>query len=213
MKKLKFESIVTLGSLPVIMLLTLGLAACSVPEVDSQYDVRHENVVGAETLSMEITGAVGRELSSVAFTRILREFHNRARGAIAIEVRRFDQSDEQVSNNIGLIVKALRSAGVHASQIIVLPTPPENNLNAVISFTANTVKVPECGAWEKSSAFNWSNTPHENFGCATQRNFGLMVANPGDLKKSQTLSILPNYLTGGSADTGDEAEAEAEAEE
>ena len=50
-----------------------------------------------------------------------------------------------------------------------------------VSFERNLVRLPECAGWNVEPSFNPSNSPHVNFGCATQRNLGMMVANPADL--------------------------------
>lgn len=55
-----------------------------------------------------------------------------------------------------------------------------------VSFTALYVRVPACGeqgtaAWPASIGYEAINTPTSNFGCATQRNLGLMIARPRDL--------------------------------
>lgn len=59
--------------------------------------------------------------------------------------------------------------------------PSEDGEAIVLNYERFTVRVPECGDFSKASPYNPRNTPHTNFGCATQRNLGLMVANPADL--------------------------------
>lgn len=43
------------------------------------------------------------------------------------------------------------------------------------------VSTPACPDWTKPEGDDYTNTPTSNYGCATQTNLGLMVANPGDL--------------------------------
>jgi pilus assembly protein CpaD len=43
------------------------------------------------------------------------------------------------------------------------------------------VTLPPCPDWSRQSGTDFSNLPHSNFGCATQTNLGLMVAEPRDL--------------------------------
>lgn len=50
-----------------------------------------------------------------------------------------------------------------------------------VFFKAYVAEVPECGDWRGSAGFNPDNLPHTNFGCAIQRNVGLMLSDPGDL--------------------------------
>ncbi len=53
--------------------------------------------------------------------------------------------------------------------------------SAVMRHRQWVANVPECGLWSESSTFDAENANAPNFGCATQRNIALMVANPRDL--------------------------------
>lgn len=64
---------------------------------------------------------------------------------------------------------------------VVAQEMPEETGPVNVSYERSYVRLPECRGWWVESSFNPSNSPHINFGCATQRNLGLMVANPGDL--------------------------------
>lgn len=57
-------------------------------------------------------------------------------------------------------------------------TPPNR---AVIAVGRTLVTLPACPNWSKASNSDFANQPSSNFGCATQTDLGLMVANPGDL--------------------------------
>jgi pilus assembly protein CpaD len=50
------------------------------------------------------------------------------------------------------------------------------------------VTLPACPDWSRQSGTDFSNQPHTNFGCATQSNLGLMVAEPKDLVSGRTLA-------------------------
>ena len=50
------------------------------------------------------------------------------------------------------------------------------------------VTLPACPDWSRESGTDFSNQPHSNFGCATQTNLGLMVAEPKDLVRGRTLA-------------------------
>jgi pilus assembly protein CpaD len=49
------------------------------------------------------------------------------------------------------------------------------------------VTLPACPDWSRESGTDFANLPHSNFGCATQANLGLMVADPRDLVRGRTL--------------------------
>jgi pilus biogenesis lipoprotein CpaD len=50
------------------------------------------------------------------------------------------------------------------------------------------VTLPACPDWSRQSGTDFSNQPHSNFGCATQTNLGLMVAEPTDLVRGRALA-------------------------
>ena len=52
---------------------------------------------------------------------------------------------------------------------------------AVVEATRTLVTLPPCPNWSKPSSHDYSNQPSSNFGCATQTDLGMMVANPTDL--------------------------------
>ncbi|MCP4395033.1 MAG: hypothetical protein GY804_12320 [Alphaproteobacteria bacterium] len=75
----------------------------------------------------------------------------------------------------------------------------------VLRFLAYKAKLPKCGAYEAQYNPNKINQPSSNFGCATQRNIGLMASNPKDLIKmrksdgamaTRTADILEKYAAG-----------------
>jgi pilus assembly protein CpaD len=52
----------------------------------------------------------------------------------------------------------------------------------------HVVTLPACPDWSRQSGTDFSNQPHSNFGCATQTNLGLMVAEPKDLVRGRTVA-------------------------
>jgi pilus assembly protein CpaD len=49
--------------------------------------------------------------------------------------------------------------------------------------------APDCGDdWSQNLAANYQNTPYPDFGCASQRNLAVMVANPADLLGPRTMT-------------------------
>lgn len=49
------------------------------------------------------------------------------------------------------------------------------------------VTPPACPDWSRRSGLDYANQPHSNFGCATEANLGLMIANPRDLVRGRKL--------------------------
>lgn len=57
-----------------------------------------------------------------------------------------------------------------------------------VSYMRYVAEAPECGIWPTNLAHDPGNTPYANFGCATQRNFAMHVANPADLLGPRTMT-------------------------
>lgn len=49
------------------------------------------------------------------------------------------------------------------------------------------VTPPACPDWSRRSGLDYSNQPLSNYGCATETNLGLMIANPRDLVRGRGL--------------------------
>lgn len=57
-----------------------------------------------------------------------------------------------------------------------------------VSYMRYVAEGPECGHWPKNIAYEPNNLPMANMGCANQRNFAAMVANPADLLGPRTMT-------------------------
>ncbi len=168
---------------------------------------------------MAIVAPEGSQLLGAAeqtmFSNFVREYLLRSSSPMGVSVNREVLSEIAASRHVEAIRDMLRGAGIHDSEILVLPGGTETGITAVLSYTANVVVLPECEDWSSSSSYNWANTQHSNFGCATQTNLGLVLANPGDLRGADSMDnfdgqrgavIIRSYRSG-AAITGGEAEA------
>ena len=57
-----------------------------------------------------------------------------------------------------------------------------------VSYMRYVAEAPECGNWPTNVAYEPNNLPMPNLGCAAQRNFAAMVANPADLLGPRTVT-------------------------
>ena len=57
-----------------------------------------------------------------------------------------------------------------------------------VSYLRYVADAPECGRWPTNLAREPYNLPFPNMGCANQRNFAAMVANPADLIGPRSMS-------------------------
>ncbi|AGK56510.1 pilus (Caulobacter type) biogenesis lipoprotein CpaD [Hyphomicrobium denitrificans 1NES1] len=58
-----------------------------------------------------------------------------------------------------------------------------------ISYMRYVADAPDCGQdWSENLARTYQNTPYPDFGCSSQRNLAVMVANPADLLGPRTMT-------------------------
>lgn len=86
-------------------------------------------------------------------------------------------------NALNEVRALLGENGYEASSLVAESYPADGNPHAPVrvSYVRYVAEAPECGAWPTNLARDPSNVPYANFGCATQRNFAMHVANPADL--------------------------------
>jgi pilus assembly protein CpaD len=68
------------------------------------------------------------------------------------------------------------------------PASWQQNRRVELVLERHLVQLPPCPDWSRETGLDYSNLPGSNFGCATQTNLGLMVANPGDLVRGRKLA-------------------------
>ncbi len=84
----------------------------------------------------------------------------------------------------------LRKQGVKDSDIVVEAYHQEHDPQPPIrlSYLRHVAEAPACGDWSANLAHEPNNLHYPNFGCATQRNFAVQVANPADLLGPRTMT-------------------------
>ena len=94
-----------------------------------------------------------------------------------------------------------------AKSEVLLGVEPEASMNGevTVSFLMHTAFGPECGNWQGEPSITRDNANSDNFGCSTQHNLAMMVANPGDLiaprsfstrDAERTVAIIDSYRSG-----------------
>jgi pilus assembly protein CpaD len=77
---------------------------------------------------------------------------------------------------------SIASLLLHYGVVPVAAPPADVPPNHVLVGIGRTlVTLPACPNWSKPSSVDFDNQPSSNFGCATETNLGMMVANPSDL--------------------------------
>lgn len=169
---------------------SLALTACETPPA-ADYRDAYALTVGTEAVSMSISLPFGKEEVSAEdadnIERFVNDYVNRGNGQVTLETGVDKGEGSAVAARVQRVQTALMKAGLQTNEIRFKTNSSRvaEYGDVILSFSANTVKVPECGDWTSASSANWSNRPSSNFGCSIQRNLGLTVADPGDLKKAK----------------------------
>lgn len=189
MASLFFSSRIARKRLLSIVLASAALAGCTSakPSLTStgsdDYRVNHPLKVGRERVSMTLDipapghGATPGE--DQRFMGFLRDYIARGHGAVVVET-----SDPQTAREI------LRTRGLRDREMTFIENKTDGR-TMVLSFSANRVIAPKCGDWSGPSGYTPENKIHPNFGCAFQRDIGLMVSDPGDLVRAQPMAPRP----------------------
>ena len=102
---------------------------------------------------------------------------------------------------VGSVTAVLLHYGIMVGAERLSDVPPNH---AIVEVSRTLVTLPPCPNWSKRSSSDDANAPSSNFGCATETNLGLMVANPTDLASGRpaggaagepAVSAMHRYLT------------------
>lgn len=188
-----------LGSLALI---AVALPACMNRKADitasvpSDYRERHPIVLSEAPRSIEIF-AGGRQLDrrqSEDLAAFAAEYREHGRSQIIAEVPSHDGRGGQGHHGLHAVRQALANQGVASSLVSVRSYPaPDHTIAAPIrlSFAKLQARVAsQCGLWPEDLGasnyrFSASNRTYSNFGCATQNNLAVFVADPIDLERGR----------------------------
>ncbi len=186
------------------LLVSLALAACQEPKRAAEYRDDFPLTVSPATVSLSLEAPSGqRGLTGQAgldFERFVRDYHNRGRRALTLTAPAGQSGRSGAEKMRSMLV----GAGIPKNEIRVVGAGTGNIVT--ISFNAFKAEIPECGRFTSKTTPNWTNRRHADYGCATRRNLGLMVKDPGDLKQAQTVSpadgshaagVISGYRGGG----------------
>lgn len=80
----------------------------------------------------------------------------------------------------------VRDFGISDANLAIQPYRAGGDAPIRISYARFVAEGPDCGDWSTNLAEDPRNVPYPNFGCATQRNLAVQVANPADLLGPRT---------------------------
>lgn len=174
------------------------LVAGGVPETPASLETvqdRYPLTVETVLTAIELSGRDGSErLTATEIRRvdaIVTAFTAESRGQLVIAVPIAAATDARILGRAKQIADHAKRRGLTASRILLRVDTNDQRADGpvVISFETLVINVPECGDWSEESSHDPMNTDHANFGCAVQRNIGLMIANPADLISPQTVGL------------------------
>lgn len=164
--------------------LSLAVAACGHPKEAYDYQARHPITVETRLDSAVLTldDGVSAEEKAKLMKLAAAYGRNPVEGPIEILLGPGAASED--------ITDALIQAGLEAKSIVTRQAgagelPPGV---AVASYPYAVAKVPECGQWDRPVGSDSASRPTDNFGCAIQRNKGLMLADPRDLERARDVT-------------------------
>jgi len=150
---------------------------------------RHPINVSQEPTTLTIRVPRGSSGLSPAERGRLLNFYAHYRATDAGNSRLIIEAPSGAANEVAVMhaVQEIRyiltSEGVPESDIAVDAVQVEGRSEPPIrlSYLRHVATAPDCGMWPTNLARDPANLPYPNFGCATQRNFAVQVANPADL--------------------------------
>lgn len=173
--------------------LSLGLAGCSLPTEPPAEIAPEKNRVEVERSLYSHTVAFEEGESGISpdarweFERFLRETGADRSATIVVTAAR-TYPGELSDQRRHAVERLLREKGFRPSpQDELLDPHPEADADVLVRVARYHVVLPECPDYSRAIIGGYHNLPSSNFGCADQRNLGLMVANPRDLLRGRDL--------------------------
>ena len=164
----------------------------AVPDVPSDYRLRHPITVGEADHTLEVfIGASRGELNPTQRAQVLafaQTWKQEATGGVVVDLPVGTNNERAAAEAMRTIRSILAASGVPPDGVLVRGYhPPALNLATIrISYPRIAAQAGPCGMWPQdigASAYRgyFENDPYWNFGCATQRNLAAMVDQPADL--------------------------------
>jgi pilus assembly protein CpaD len=164
---------------------TLLLGACNPATIYTDAEAPRNLTLDTSTTRVDLRFAPGSAQLTPAEVAQLR--HLAASGAIAADDRVTVASAGTpyvAEQRVASVSAVLLGYGIVVSGAQLAAVPPNH---AVVEVTRTLVTLPPCPNWSKLSQPDYANAPSSNFGCASETNLGLMVANPTDLASARTM--------------------------
>jgi len=161
----------------------------TVGSTSSDYRLRHPIIVSDNEVFEDISISASTRRLSLRDRNVARNFAMRFRRSGARTIRivlPVGSRNERTARRISKQISAeFREVGIRPTQISSSSYQASGHGDAAsirIVYSSMTAAVAsECGVWAKDIGYTPENRNYGNFGCATQNNLAMMVANPADL--------------------------------
>lgn len=171
-----------------IAMVSLGLSACLPAKSQwSANDTIKRNTVSLHHITHDLKFAADQTGLTDAQAAELDRFLGRSMAGYGDEFAIDAGSDATDTDRRQAIIAYLRSRGlsVSAQPAVYGSKPAPNTVRLILN--RYVVTPPPCPDWRKPAGEDYNNQVGSNFGCTTETNLGLMVANPKDLVAGKTL--------------------------
>jgi pilus assembly protein CpaD len=160
---------------------------------------RHPIIVSQQPKDVTVRVARGSSGLAPAQRASLIEFLRRYRAGdsgnskLVIQVPSGTANEVASMHAVGEIRQLVSDQGFEDSMVAVEAFQADRGAQPPIrvSYLRYVAEAPECGRWPTNLAREPYNLPYPNMGCATQRNFASMVANPADLVGPRSMTPGP----------------------
>ena len=175
-------------SVAAIALMSLGLSACLPAKSQwSENDTIKRNSVSLHHITYDLTFKADETGLTDAQAGELDRFLGRSLAGYGDEFAMDTGSSDADASRREAIASYLRSQGLSVSTqpVVYGGAVGPNTVRLVLN--RYVVTPPPCPDWRKPAGTDFNNQSSGNFGCATETNLGLMVANPRDLVAGRTI--------------------------
>ena len=168
----------TLAAPALLLALPLALAACGGGQARTEdHRINHPIAVArtVSTLALASDGRGGVAADAEGLRRFVVEHARRGHGPVEVRGAPAD---------VAAAARLLAGAGLRAADLLPIPSASGPGGGVTLRFDAHAALPSECGAFasDRDSLFaNPHNRVSSEWGCATQRNLGLMISDPADL--------------------------------
>lgn len=119
------------------------------------------------------------------FTKTVAGYLDGGHGPLTISAPRVTGARASLPPGLAKVRARLLAAGVPPADIQEAVTEQGSPDIVTLSYQRYEAVVPTCGDWSSSPSYDPYNTVSSNFGCAVQRDIGLMAADPADLVRAR----------------------------